>query len=106
MSVLIKGMEMPCACVDCELYEADLYWCLGAKKEVPYSPVDKHAEFCPLVEVPTPHGRLVDIDEVYKVLSEQYHHTTDLQHTALREALAKVPTALEAEGGGTDVNSD
>ena len=62
MSILVKGMEMPCACVDCELYEADLYWCLGAKKEVPYSPVDKRAEFCPLVEVPTPHGRLIDAD--------------------------------------------
>ena len=59
-----------------------------------------------IVEVPTPHGPLVNIDEVYRVLSEQYHHTTDLQHTALREALAKVPTVLEAEGGDTDVNTD
>lgn len=37
MSVLIKGMEMPKACVFCELYDGELYWCRGAKKEIPYS---------------------------------------------------------------------
>ena len=51
MSVLIRGMEMPCACVFCEFYDGDLYWCRGAKKEVPYSPEDKRAKFCPLIEM-------------------------------------------------------
>ena len=50
-----------------------------------------------LVEVPTPHGHLVDIDEVYRVLTEYYHHSTETQHTALREALSRVPTIIEAE---------
>ena len=59
-----------------------------------------------VVAVPEKHGALVDIDEVYRVLSEQYHHTTDLQHTALREALAKVPIVFEAEGGEDDEHID
>ena len=59
MAVYIKGMEMPCACIFCELYDGDLYWCRGAKREVPYSPEDKRAKFCPLVPVP-PHYDLID----------------------------------------------
>ena len=68
-SLLIKGMEMPCACVFCELYDGDLYWCRGAKKEVPYSPEDKRAEFCPLVPVP-PHGELIDRNKLYEKTTE------------------------------------
>lgn len=33
------------------------------KKEVPYSPEDKRAEFCPLIPVPE-HGRLGDLDKL------------------------------------------
>lgn len=98
MSVLIKGMEMPKDCVACRWHTR--WGCEIA------GIVTNTAQGCPLVEVPTPHGRLVDIDEVYRVLSKQYHHTTDLQHTALREALAKGLTVLEAEGGEDDEHTD
>ncbi len=91
MSVLIKGMEMPCACVFCELYDGDLYWCRGAKKEVPYSPEDKRAKFCPLVPVP-PHGRLIDADALIaaheQVCSRSMKFNLDL-----------APTVIEAEEG-------
>ena len=40
--------------------------------------------------------RLVDADEVYKVLTDYYHHKTETQHEALKEALSKVPT-VDAE---------
>ena len=36
-------------------------------------------------------SRLIDADKAYKVLTEYYHHTTDIQHDALKEALGKVP---------------
>ena len=36
---------------------------------------------------------LVDRDNVYKVLTDCYHHRTEVQHKALREALSKVPSA-------------
>ena len=48
MSILIRGMKMPKTCDDCI---------------VPLSKCDflqKRAEGCPLVEIPTPHGRLVE----------------------------------------------
>ena len=36
--------------------------------------------------------RLIDADVAYKVLAEYYHHRTETQHEALKEALSKVPT--------------
>ena len=34
--------------------------------------------------------RLIDTDAAYDVLTDYYHHTTDTQHQALREALGRV----------------
>ena len=39
--------------------------------------------------------RLIDADEAYKILTEYYHHRTDIQHKALTEALDRVPTVEE-----------
>ena len=40
--------------------------------------------------------RLIDADEAYKVLTDYYHHRTEIQHMALKEAIERVPT-IEAE---------
>lgn len=37
-------------------------------------------------------GRLIDEQTAYAVLTDYYHHTTDTQHAALREALGRVET--------------
>lgn len=36
--------------------------------------------------------RLIDEQTAYDILTDYYHHTTDTQHTALREALGRVET--------------
>lgn len=36
-------------------------------------------------------SRLIDTDDAYKTLTEFYHHTAEVQHKALREALDRVP---------------
>jgi len=35
-------------------------------------------------------GRLIDSQTAYDVLTDYYHHSTDAQHAALREALGQV----------------
>lgn len=35
--------------------------------------------------------RLIDADEAYKVLTDYYHHKTEIQHDALKEAIERVP---------------
>ena len=36
--------------------------------------------------------KLVDVDEVYKVLADYYHLRTEIQHKALKEAIERIPT--------------
>lgn len=56
MSVLIKGMEMPKSCVSCRWYKR-----LGCELE---DLVTNTVQGCPLTEVPTPHGDLIDKTEL------------------------------------------
>lgn len=83
MSVLIKGMEMPENCLVCFvpcslLCDLDDY----DRKRI------RHPD-CPLVEIPTPHGRLIDADELLK-------HKTD--HEMISTHLIwNAPTVIEEE---------
>ena len=63
MSILVKGMRMPKACYECRMYEADIYYCAAAERDIDISSSDEgRCSFCPLAPVP-PHGRLIDADE-------------------------------------------
>ena len=69
MSVLIKGMEMPEFCEVCPCYN----WVEDICRitDSPNDFTDTRVSDCPLVEVPTPHGDLIDsadiIDEINRV---------------------------------------
>ena len=54
MSMIVKGMEMPKNCAGCPI-------CCG----LPYQHRDEKGRRpdCPLVEISTPHGRLIDLDK-------------------------------------------
>ena len=69
MSVLVKGMEMPSGCNMCQLRDLcyDYYICRAKKlNDGRYLDVDdvtnRRHRYCPLIEIPTPHGRLIDAD--------------------------------------------
>lgn len=66
MSVLIRGMVMPQCCGECK-FMVDR-WCYAS--EDAYFVVNKRHPDCPLVEVPTPHGRLIDAD----ILTERFEN--------------------------------
>lgn len=65
MSVIIKGMEMPKSCEDCGFYGIE---CEGGCALTKYYVLRKKDEdrpkWCPLVDLPEPHGNLVDADTV------------------------------------------
>ena len=67
MSVLVKGMEMPGSCYQCNMCVNVLYGedivviCTALEKEI-IALMAERQDDCPLVEVPTPHGRLIDAD--------------------------------------------
>ena len=63
MSVLIKGMEMPALCQECDLYIEGACYAKGYRDYRSIMDMSKPDD-CPLIEVPTPHGRLIDADAI------------------------------------------
>jgi len=65
--ILIKGMEMPKTCDECllceELATESFDYCRLLKADTDRG---VRRSDCPLVELPTPHGRLGDLDRIEK----------------------------------------
>lgn len=79
MSVLIKGLIMPSCCDGCTFSDWSNLHQTASCKLHDYDPCfadhsreyeDKRADFCPLVEVKEPHGRLIDVDALAQDLEE------------------------------------
>ena len=86
MSILIKGATLPDNCWDCD---ADFAYKIGCELWQDYEEFcERRHPNCPLVEIPTPHGRLIDWDAFNSKLEIQY---------AEGRGKALAPTILEAE---------
>lgn len=64
MSIIIKGMKMPIVCDDCWALDecGDYPMCRITQEQRGYNfnTREYRMDDCPLVEIPTPHGRLVE----------------------------------------------
>ena len=71
MSVLIKGVKMPKACYECPC-QYDLISCQALDFESiceeGFDCTIQRLPNCPLVEVKTPHGRLIDINTLVSAM--------------------------------------
>lgn len=103
MSILIKGMEMPKNCKECKMWS--ICECLNDFEDfesICYAVEDGDLvrdKNCPLIELP-PHGRLGDLDELYKVANMADDFGADTLD--MLKLIADTPTVIEAEGGETD----
>lgn len=76
MNILIKGMDMPKKCTECPLLSERDY-CILQDYDKQYSldyDFDDMQNDCPLVEIPTPHGRLIDADELFNEIRANSYH--------------------------------
>lgn len=100
MSVIIKGMKLPKNCDNCDLIQFDDE---GLEAHCPLSPYyrwcgtppDYRPEGCPLVEVPTPHGRLIDADELIRCIEHAFGDKHIVKLVA--NIIERQPTIIEAE---------
>lgn len=81
MSILIKDIGMPLMCDECPCYNESDYSCNATGRGVIEYRYDGRPDNCPLVEIPTPHGDLIDsadiIDEINRVtFVSQYDYNT------------------------------
>ena len=105
MSILIKGMRMPENCIKCPMQFGGMCYVMPAEvDESRVAPTVEEAlkqgkpDWCPLVEVPVPHGRLIDgyalqckVDDIglgyYEVLG------------VTEDTIDSAPTVIEPEEG-------
>lgn len=85
-SVLIRGMEMPENCDKCRFQSELRLYCDAMPYNFCGNTDDiERPDWCPLIEITTPHGRLIDADKLLKdhmlKLTEEF-----------------APTVIEAEG--------
>ena len=70
MDILIKNMEMPKSCDECELLY-DFVYCIVTKQKMLDADFEKRNPSCPLIPVPE-HGDLIDRDAVLNELKKYY----------------------------------
>ena len=118
MGVYVKGLKMPKSCSDCLFFVDGLYdandepcsACLAKEDNSPwgcgYKEIDgidhmiSRMYYCPLVEVPEPHGRLIDENELIQLTDNIVHKAMIFggQICYSRSDIDNTPTVIEAEG--------
>ena len=92
MSVVVLGMNAPKSCYGCDLarfLSTKEPYCIRTMKVV--GPPGKRPNWCPLHPLPEKHGRLIDADELVRLLG-------DWGRTTSNEFVNNMPTIVEAEG--------
>lgn len=106
MSVLIKGMQMPESCCVCPVNMESCNYGFEYLRDHPEL-YERRAENCPIVEVPTPHGRLIDADALAKTIAEHVYPVADYFNSrdygmfwtgGIEKAINEQSTIIEAEG--------
>ena len=102
MSVLIRGMETPTSCYNCDCCVRDsdeVDYCCLLMRDVLSS---EREEDCPLVEIPQ-HGRLIDADELkdgkFVYATEPY---TRGWNDAIEAIIQNAPTIIEGDQEATE----
>lgn len=126
MTVLIKSMKMPKSCAECR-FNSGCDGCQGYEnhcaamedwKDIGYdrdgygktvpagveiTPTDRRMEWCPLVEVPVPHGRLIDADILAWIvkgageLKRMVGADPSFKASNIVDAIHEATTVIEAE---------
>ena len=121
MSILIKGMEMPKSCKECQVsfgYGNDVYCpflfepCDAIEDGTMWKECPKEGGLadCPLIEVQSPHGRLIDADALHDAMYHRAFETDGdtmwqsgcwVRYRAIEQVHESQPTIIEAEGSDT-----
>lgn len=110
MGVYIKSMETPKHCLDCPMCDNNDDCTLQEGKR--FDTWGEQMDGCPLIEIPEPHGRLIDelrvIDAIYERLEVLRTHEVfvrkhgDIDLLGVMPYIAKIPTVIDAEGARTN----
>ena len=95
MSVVIKGMDKPKNCFSCEFNSSDCHC------KINHGKIDRDDWTCdmpcPIVEVPAPHGDLIDIDSKITIGIKDGLKVTTVRDLLNDKAVRLPKTVIEAE---------
>ena len=95
MGVYVKTMQMPERCLFCPL--KDLNKCPITNRTMSDQEIMQgRPEWCPLVEIFVPHGRLIDGDEVMKAYPQK-DNGSDVKVQSVRQIITSMNTILGEE---------
>ena len=110
MGIYIKGMKMPKVCLTKDGYAGscpmERIWCAQRYAPSGYTMgkmyadmIEKVPDWCPLVELPAPHGRLIDADNAIIDADERGYDfwVSDTDIDCAQEFLREQATVIEAE---------
>ena len=97
MSLFINSkVHLPSNCEKCPFNYADMSVgiCMAADKTIDTRTYGrKRHPDCPMTELPAPHGRLIDADEIEKCVHERY----DVGEYVFADTIRNADTIIEAE---------
>ncbi len=114
MSVLIKGLIMPSCCDGCTFSAWSNLHQTASCKLHDYAPcfadhsreyTDKRADFCPLVEIPEPHGDLIDRDALEADICPDWNGLYVPDNAYSEKLIRNAPPIIEAEGSEDDADN-
>ena len=101
MSLLIKGLNMPKNCLLCPCCVGEgigmgrQHYCQGIDDE-PCVSETYRPKNCPLIEVPTPHGRLIDAEKLAVKIWTEGHFVNGNDCEIAVDFTQSAPTIIEA----------
>ena len=116
MGVYIRGMEMPESCEECKIEREFLADDVSFEDHDGFCPIANEytdevrnsgrLHSCPLGDVPTPHGRLIDADKLHEATYHRAFETDGdttwqsgcwVRYRAIEQVQDSQPTIVEAE---------
>ena len=100
MSLIIKGMDMPEKCENCPCYDYIDYVCRADDCFAPFDVEnpEERSEHCPLIEIHTPHGRLIDADKLVWFIDNHIASGEKwVEFETIKDMINSLPTIIEAE---------
>lgn len=96
MTIMIKDMEMPKNCNECPMSVNG--YCVVSPKRANGDALNKYETtlWCPLVEVPIPHGRLIEADKLMDKI-RRYDDGELWSEEEVYFTVKGMPTIIEAE---------
>lgn len=101
MSFFIKGMEIPKRCGLCPCFHAEYpMYCQAVKADKEKRIVAPYGlprpNWCPLVEIPTPHGDLVDRDKLMiDIIDSDLDHLQRDDWREVIQIISDAPTVIK-----------